>query len=66
MKKVIQLKIDISVDEEREDEIVELYSEIGNLVENAFFDPKLEIMDDGHAPYTEDVTEQYRKLGGIE
>ena len=51
MKKVLQLKIDIKTDKVTQ----ELYDSICVLI-------KLhggEVMDDGHAPYVEDMTEEY-------
>jgi len=52
-----QLKIDIKTNDGISDEmynaICKVISEHGG-----------EVMDDGHAPYTEDMTEQYKEMGG--
>ena len=55
---ITQLRIDIKnengISDELYKQICELITSHGN-----------EVMDDGHAPYTEDMTEQYKEMGVI-
>ena len=59
MEHVIQLKIDIKIDGSKWIEPMErIYEKITQLIiANGGV-----VMDDGNAPYTEDMTEQYRQL----
>ena len=54
MSKVIQLKIDIKTD----DVTPQLYDSICQVIK-AY---GLDVMDDGHAPYTEDMSEEYKSF----
>jgi len=58
---VTKLSIDIKFTDHNE--IDSFYRAIQNINENLEFG--IEIMDDGNAPYTEDMTEQYEAMGVI-
>ena len=61
MKEAIQLKIDLLCDNEQR--INDLYEYIRHtLIPDV---EGIEILDDGHAPYTEDLTDQYIQMGII-
>jgi len=55
---VTQLKIDLRYTDYSE--VVFFYEAVKRLTDNSKFG--VEIMDDGNAPYTEDMTEQYKDL----
>ena len=61
MSRILQLKIDIKFNAPVGDEPIEaIYDLIKRRIESMI---DCKVVDDGNAPYYEDITEQYKQLG---